>query len=123
MAISHNNTKKRKYFGLTPPQLTTLKSLKNNTDFIIIPSDKNLGPTINRSLNLKHRIPIFYGMPKVHKTPLKLCPVVSCVNSFSSILSNWLDFKMKELLHKIPSYIKDLRMPQICTLTSMPLLA
>jgi hypothetical protein len=60
----------------------------------------------NRSLKLKNRIPIFYGMPKVHKIPLKLHPVVSCVNSFNSIFSNWLDFKMKELLHTTPSYLK-----------------
>jgi hypothetical protein len=34
-------------------------------------------------------------------------PVVSCINSFSSIFSSWLDFKMKELLFLIPSYTKD----------------
>jgi len=48
-------------------------------------------------------------MPKVHKTPLKLRPVVSCINSFNSIFSTWLDFKMKQLLPLIPSYIKDSR--------------
>jgi len=46
-------------------------------------------------------------MPKVHKTPMTLHPVVSCINSFLSIFSNWLDFKMKDLLFLIPSYIKD----------------
>jgi len=29
-----------------------------------------------------------------------------CMNSFSSIFSTWLDYKMKELLHLFPSYIK-----------------
>jgi hypothetical protein len=46
-------------------------------------------------------------MPKIHKTPTQLRPVVSCVNSFPSIFSTWLDFRMKELLHLIPSYIKN----------------
>jgi hypothetical protein len=46
-------------------------------------------------------------MPKVHKKPTTLRPVVSCINSFLSIFSNWLDFKMKDLLFLIPSYIKD----------------
>ena len=46
-------------------------------------------------------------MPKVHKTPLKLRPVISCINSYSSIFSTWLDFKMKELLQLFPSYIKN----------------
>lgn len=51
--------------------------------------------------------PIFYGMPKIHKTPMKLCQVVSCINSFPAIFSTWLDYKMKQLLHLIPSYLKD----------------
>jgi hypothetical protein len=60
-----------------------------------------------RSFKKHHRIPIFYGMPKVHKSPLKLRPVVSCINSFNAIIIIWLDFRMKQLLHLIPSYIKD----------------
>jgi len=60
-----------------------------------------------RSFQKHHRTPIFYGMPKVHKTPMKLWPVVSCINSFNSIFSTWLDFKMKTLLPLIPSYIKN----------------
>jgi hypothetical protein len=60
-----------------------------------------------RSFKLRHRIPIFYGMPKVHKNPMVLCLVMSCINSFSSIFSNWLDLKRKDLLFLITSYIKD----------------
>jgi hypothetical protein len=63
--------------------------------------------SFTRSFTNRHRIPIFYGMPKVHKTPLQLRPVVSCINSFPSIFSTWLDFRMHELLHLIPSYIKN----------------
>jgi len=62
-----------------------------------------------RSCKAQHRMPIFYGMPKVHKNPTTLRPVVSCINSYLSIFSNWLDFKMKDLLFLIPSYIKDSR--------------
>ncbi len=60
----------------------------------------------NRSFKKHHHIPIFYGMPKVHKSPLKLRPVVSCV-SFNAIFSIWLDFRMKQLLHLVPSYNRD----------------
>jgi len=117
-----------KFFNLTSTQLHTLKELKDSKDFIIQPSDKNLGPTIlnyknyvkqileehllipsyqrlshteaahriestkqqlwesyhlhknkptqaevkyfKRSLTGFYRNPIFYGMPKVHKSPL-----------------------------------------------------
>ena len=60
-----------------------------------------------RSFEEVHRIPIFYGMPKVHKTPVKMRPVVSCISSFGSIFSTWLDFKMKSLIPLIPSYKKN----------------
>jgi hypothetical protein len=60
-----------------------------------------------RSFKLRHRLPIFYGLPKVHKSPISLRPVVSSVNSFSSVFSNWLDFKMKDLLPFIKSYTKN----------------
>jgi hypothetical protein len=46
-----------------------------------------------RSFKQRHRLPIFYGLPKVHKHPITLRPVVSIVNSFMSVFSNWLDFK------------------------------
>ena len=163
--ITSNNKKTRPYTNLTPTQKTTLRELKHSNDFIILPTDKNLGPSImnrdtyitqvfeehllttsytqlsepianqrlantrellknnfeshchelsqpeieyfTRSFQKHHRTPIFYGMPKVHKTPMKLWPVVSCINSFNSIFSTWLDFKMKTLLPLIPSYIKN----------------
>ncbi len=34
------------HFNLTKPQLQTLWSLKNNKEFVVKPSDKNLGPVI-----------------------------------------------------------------------------
>jgi hypothetical protein len=33
--------------------------------------------------------------------------VVSCINSFASIFSTWLDFKMKDLLPYVKSYTKN----------------
>jgi hypothetical protein len=44
-----------------------------------------------RSFKGDHWIPIFYGITKVHKSLIKLLPVVSCVNSFNFIFSNWID--------------------------------
>jgi hypothetical protein len=48
---------------------------------------------------------MFYGLPKVHKHPTTLRPVVSSVNSFISVY--WLDFKRKELLPLVKSYMKN----------------
>ena len=164
-ASNINNSQTYHFTSLTPLQKQTLHEFKQSKEFIIIPTDKNLGPAVlnrddyisqvlkehlltptylklnsntashrilqtmndlkntfqnfrhlltkpeidffTRSFKGSHRTPIFYGMPKVHKTPMQLRPVVSCVNSFPSIFSSWLDFRMKELLHLIPSYIKN----------------
>jgi len=153
------------FTSLNPLQRQTLKEFKNSREFIIIPTDENLGPAVlnrddyisqvlkehlltttylkldsntasyrilqttknlknnfqkykhlltkpeidffTRSFSKAHRTPIFYGMPKVHKNPMQLRPVVSCVNSLPSIFSSWLDFRMKDLLHLTPSYIKN----------------
>jgi hypothetical protein len=160
--INQRTLHHKQYHNLTKLQRKTLKQLQNNRNFIIKPSDKNLGPAIlniddyinmvlnehlltpaysqlsketallqlsliqnhlknlinsnkryltlaeftyfQQSFKLKHRIPLFYGLPKVHKSPISLRPVVSCINSFSSIFSTWLDFKMKDLLPYVKSY-------------------
>jgi len=53
------------------------------------------------------RIPIFHGLPKVHKTPIALRLVVSSSSSFLSKFSVWLDFKFKDLLLLVQSYLKN----------------
>jgi len=60
-----------------------------------------------RSLQAPLRLPVFYGLPKVHKTPIILRPIMSSCSSLLSIFSNWLDYKMKDLLPLIKSYLKN----------------
>jgi hypothetical protein len=48
-----------------------------------------------RSFQQHFRLPIFYGLPKVHKNPVTLRPVVSTTNSLLAVFSIWLDYKMK----------------------------
>jgi hypothetical protein len=60
-----------------------------------------------RSLKSHFRLPIFYGLPKVHKTPMSLRPVVSSTNSLLAVFSIWLDYKTKELLPLVKSYLKN----------------
>lgn len=155
--------------NLNRVQLHCLNNIQNDKRFIIIPTDKNLGPSIweresyvkncldehlldpttyqrldpetarhrryNTRAKLKQlvriagdedsidpadiqyfkrsfgktdlRCPQFYATPKVHKTPLKTRPVVSCINSFNEIVSKWLDYQLQRVIHLCPSYIKD----------------
>jgi hypothetical protein len=165
----HNNLTERfiktNLSNLTPIQAKALRSLRQNKELIIKPSDKNLGPTLmdldayisqilskhlltkdysqlskieanhrmehlktllknliqqnqnlltkaeltyfDRSLKSHFRLPMFYGLPKVHKTPMSLRPVVSTTNSLLATFSIWLDYKMKTILPLIQSFLKD----------------
>jgi hypothetical protein len=81
------------------PEMERIKHYLKN----MISANRNLLPKaeliyFQRSFQLQHQIPIFYGLPKVHKNPISLQPVVSNTNSFSAIFSVWLDHKMKDLL-------------------------
>jgi len=87
-------------------QLSSLEA-KNSMEAIKATLSKLEWVYFQRSLSLHHRLPIFYGLPKVHKTPVSLSPVVSGTNSLLATFSNWLDFKLKDLLIHIKSFIKD----------------
>jgi len=81
----------------------TLKNLlKNHQEILSKPEILYF----ERSLQLPLRLPVFYGLPKVHKTPITLRPVVSSCGSLLSIFSTWLDYKMKDLLPMVKSYLK-----------------
>jgi hypothetical protein len=59
------------------------------------------------SLCTYHHLPIFYGLPKVHKEPISLRPVVITSGSLLVIFSTWLNYKIKELIPLVKSYVKN----------------
>jgi hypothetical protein len=76
-----------------------IESIKSTIKNIISANQDKLSSTettyFQRSFKSNHRLPILYGLPKVHKTPITLRPVISSVNSSLFMFSNWLDFRMK----------------------------
>lgn len=163
---ARGSAKVRRNTNLSPLQHRLLRELANDNRFVIVPSDKNLGPALmdreiyikrvlqdhlgndktyqqlspqraqcilqqvksevehliqehkeilttaertwfERHLRRDHRMPQFYIMPKVHKTPFATRPVESCIDSFSEVASKWLDYRMTQLLHMSRTYIKD----------------
>jgi hypothetical protein len=89
-------------------KMETLKNtLKTTIDSSLHLLSKAEVTYFKRSLQIQHCLPVFYGLPKVHKTPISLRPVVSCINSLLSVFSTWLDYKMKTLLPLIQSYTKN----------------
>jgi len=100
------------YSKLTQQEaLSRLAQLKDTLKDMVSNHQDSLSPPeltyFHRGLRNQHRIPLFYGLPKVHKIPVSLRPVVSTTNSLLAIFSNWLDFRMKELLPLVQSYTKN----------------
>jgi len=84
-------------------KVTLKAAIENNSSHL---SESEL-TYFKQSLACRFRLPIFYGLPKVHKNPFSLWPVVSTTNSLLAIFSTWLDYKMKALLPYVQSYIKN----------------
>jgi hypothetical protein len=53
------------------------------------------------------RLPYFYLLPKIHKTPWKTRPVVSGVSTVNEPLSKWIDIQLQQVIHLCPAYLKD----------------
>ena len=169
-AIHQKNLQHKYSSNLSRVQEHAIKTLKNNENFIITLTDKNLGPAILRreqyikliydehlsdiqtyqrkdeieiNSELKriheellslihkyketlpeadfqylkrtilepplesHRVPQFYGMPKVHKKgKLRTRPVISQIGSLLAKISTYINFQLQKLRSLVPTYIQ-----------------
>ncbi len=86
-------------FKMIYPHLRNITHLKNLTE------TENI--YFRRNANIKHRLPQFYIIIKIHKQPYKTRPIVSCVGSFLNAFSKWVDTHLQKLLPFNPTYTKD----------------
>ncbi len=75
----------------------------------ILEVEEITSPTYEYLANSKPRTPLLYTQPKIHKgiLPPPCRPIVSGNNSPSERISAFVDWFLKPILPKIPSYIKD----------------
>lgn len=85
----------------TASQIETFLTHLHNKKLITFETFEFLEPSKNV------RTPVFYILPKLHKEGIPGRPIVSGCNSPTEKLSRYLDFYLKPIVHKIPSYIKD----------------
>ena len=81
------------------------------TDFLdrLLEAEDITSQTHNYLVNTKPRTPLLYTQPKIHKgvLPPPCRPIVSGNNSPSERISAFVDWFLKPIVPKIPSYIKD----------------
>jgi len=61
----------------------------------------------DRSFSQSRRLPQFYVTPKVHKTPWKTRPIVSCIGSNIEVMSKYLDYQLQRVVHHCPTRLQD----------------
>ena len=113
------------YINQCVTHLTTSNTYQLKTNFPeslhhlitnILINYKTLLITLNRKLYYflqptnKHRIPKFYGLPKIHKPPTELGippirPIVSHTNSFLSHTASFIDHVLQPLARLYPDYL------------------
>ena len=87
----------------TELRLQLQRWIKNNTKLLSKAEKKFL---IYHLAHNKDPFPVFYMTMKVHKTPWKTRPIVSCSGSLLQPLGIWVDRKLQQVACKQQSYLK-----------------
>ena len=137
--------------NITPEEIAALDSdyikeaerqLNNQRDYTKLPSDhtkkanqtignylrrckknKLLPPkVVNHLITRTPRTSIFYLLPKIHKIGVPGRPIVSAINSPTENISEYVDFFLKPLNMKPPSYVRDTKdlLMRLQTLPDLP---
>jgi hypothetical protein len=70
-------------------------------------SDKNLSPSEIKLLIEKRRgsVPRFYGIPKIHKTPVKVRPIIPCHSAVQNPAAKFVSKELKPFIKAAPTLI------------------
>ena len=83
----------------------------NNQIYQVLQQAVNLGiidEKMKKTLyNKTPRIPNFYMLPKIHKTGNPGRPIVNGIGSITKKISAYIDEEIRQLIPRIPSYLKD----------------
>ena len=53
----------------------------------------------------KHAVPVFYGIPKIHKEPVKMRPIIPCHSAIQNPAAKYISKKLKPLIKAAPTII------------------
>ena len=90
-------------------QCTDMEVIANYADNILSDSGNQLGKFFRHRITEKgqqHVIPVFYGIPKIHKEPVKMRPIIPCHSAIQNPAAKYVSKKLKPLIEAAPSILK-----------------
>jgi len=73
------------------------------------PEGQQLGNFFRKSITpegQKHVAPVFYGIPKIHKEPVKARPIIPCHSAIQNPAAKYISKKLKPLVEAAPTILK-----------------
>jgi hypothetical protein len=73
-----------------------------------LPNGKQLGNYLRHLITPpkgKHNVPLFYGIPKIHKEPVKMRPIIPCHSAIQNPAAKYVSKILKPIIQSAPSII------------------
>jgi hypothetical protein len=76
---------------------------------LVSDSGNQLGKFFRHRITVKgeqHVMPVFYGIPKIHKEPVKMRPIIPCHSAIQNPAAKYISKKLKPLVEAAPTILK-----------------
>ena len=73
-----------------------------------LPNGKQLGNFLRHLITppkAKHNVPLFYGIPKIHKEPVKMRPIIPCHSAIQNPAAKYVSKILKPIIQLAPTII------------------
>ena len=90
-------------------QCTEMEIIANYADKLTSDSGNQLGKFFRHLITEKgeqHKVPLFYGIPKIHKEPVKMRPIIPCHSAIQNPAAKYVSKKLKPLIQAAPTILK-----------------
>jgi hypothetical protein len=90
-------------------QCTDMEILAIKAENLASDSGEQLGKFFRHRITVKgnkHVIPTFYGIPKIHKEPVKMRPIIPCHSAIQNPAAKYISKKLKPLIAAAPTILK-----------------
>ena len=90
-------------------QCTEMELIALKAEPLLSDSGNQLGKFFRHRITVKgdqHVIPAFYGIPKIHKEPVKMRPIIPCHSAIQNPAAKYISKKLKPLIEAAPTILK-----------------